>query len=841
MRDGRDELEPPVDLRGFGNVLLWMVAIRAPDLVDSVYRAKRARRLTKYGRVDDHYVPSPTLIGWLLTATELGILPDSRPSRDENSAGKAHSMKTQIGRAFNGEPDQFQLEWFETLASQCGFTEADLALVKRSREQIFDDEGEIAGIDPAALRKAIETTRRLMPATASQSRGPTPGRAPARVVGEIPREPDGFIERAPLGQLADAARTGRPAVLHAVTGLRGVGKTQLAAAYARRRISDSWPLVAWVNAETRDTLITGLAEIAEQLGLATPDDAGDSLKEALRLRDYLNTRTADGLLVFDNATSPADLRPFLPAAGRTQIVVTSTEEPFRSLGTLVRVSHFDRAQSLEFLAASTGLPASPATIELAEELGDLPLALAQAAATISQRPYLGYAGYLELLRSVQVGELLAEVDGSDYQRPVAAALLLSVAATERENPESLPGRLLRVTACLSPDGVPRALLAGLAAGQREIDVAVAQCTDCSILSWSSSGEAIIMHRLLSRVLQERDLSAGRWPQTVTAVLDLLEPVLFPEQDAWPRRQEGSRLAAQLEAVWDAASRLGTEALGPALLARLLATRTWSVRQLLRAADLGRATGLGKRIVEACQALLGTDHVVMLDARAALGEVHLAAGEVAAAITEFEQVLAGRERTLGVEAPATLVARNDLASAFARMERLDEAIAMQELNAAARERVLGPDDPDTLLSWSNLALTYWLAGRLAEAIGLGRRTAAARERILGDLHPDTLLTRNNLGVAYMDSGRTAEAIAEHERNLRNREATLSADHPDTLYSLSNLARAYTAAGRHAEAVALHRGALRARKRVLGPDHLDTDKSRAYLAAARAAASAADPSG
>lgn len=842
MRDGGNELEPPVDLRGFGNVLLWMVAIRAPDLVDSIYCAKRVRQLKKYGRVDDRYVPSPALIGWLLTAAELGIPPDGRPSPDENSADKAHSMKTQVGRAFNGEPDQFKPEWFETLASQYGFTEADLELVKRSREQLFDDEGEIAGIDPAALRKAIETTRRLMPATASQSRGPTPRRAPAPlVVGEIPREPDGFIERASLGELADAARTGRPAVLHAVTGLRGVGKTQLAAAYARRRISDGWPLVAWVNAETRDTLIAGLAEIAERLGLATPDDVGNSLKQALRLRDHLNTRTADGLLVFDNATSPEELRPFLPAAGRTQIVVTSTVESFRSLGTLVRVSHFDSAQSLEFLAAGTGLPVSPATVELAEELGDLPLALAQAATTISQRPYLGYAGYLELLRSVPVGGLLAAVDGSGYQRPVAAALLLSVAAAERENPESLPGRLLRLTACLSPDGVPRKLFAGLAAGQPDIDLAVAQCTDSSILSWSGSGEAIIMHRLLGRVLRERDLSAGRWPQTVTAVLDLLEPVLFPEQDAWPRRQEGSRLAAQLEAAWDAASRLSAEALGPALLARLLATRTWSVRQLLRAADLGRAVGLGKPIAEACQTLLGADHLVTLDARAALGEVHLAAGEVAAAITEFEQVLAGRERTLGAEAPATLVARNDLASAFARMQRLDEAIAMQELNAATRERVLGPDDPDTLVSWNNLALTYWLAGRLAGAIELGRRTVAARRRVLGDLHPDTLLSRNNLGVAYMDSGRTAEAITEHERNLRDREATLTADHPDTLYSSSNLARAYTAAGRHAEAVALHRRTLRARKRVLGPDHPDTDKSRGYLAAARAAASTADPSG
>ena len=175
MRGRADELEVPVDLRGFGNVLLWMVAIRAPDLVDAVYRVKRVRPLKKYGRVDDRYVPSPALIGWLLTAVEIGILPDSPPDPDDNSADKARSMKTQVGRAFKGEPDQFKPEWFETLARQCGFTVADLALVKRSREQLLDDNGEFMGVDPAALRKAIETTRRLMPAAPARHGGQSLG------------------------------------------------------------------------------------------------------------------------------------------------------------------------------------------------------------------------------------------------------------------------------------------------------------------------------------------------------------------------------------------------------------------------------------------------------------------------------------------------------------------------------------------------------------------------------------------------------------------------------------------------------------------------------------------
>jgi len=86
--------------------------------------------------------------------------------------------------------------------------------------------------------------------------------------------------------------------VHALTGLRGVGKTQVAAAYARLRVNEGWELIGWVNAETREGTLTGLARIAGRLGVADPE--GDSLESAQRLKDHLNARTTTGLLVLDN-------------------------------------------------------------------------------------------------------------------------------------------------------------------------------------------------------------------------------------------------------------------------------------------------------------------------------------------------------------------------------------------------------------------------------------------------------------------------------------------------------------------------------------------------------------
>ena len=121
------------------------------------------------------------------------------------------------------------------------------------------------------LLVAVPVRRSLNPraagaASPARSAVPSPGddRAgvavrPGQVVaGEIPREPAAFVARETVNRLAAAAGEGRVAVVCAVTGLRGVGKTQIAAAYARARVGEGWGLVGWVNAETRDVLLDGL-------------------------------------------------------------------------------------------------------------------------------------------------------------------------------------------------------------------------------------------------------------------------------------------------------------------------------------------------------------------------------------------------------------------------------------------------------------------------------------------------------------------------------------------------------------------------------------------------------
>ena len=147
------------------------------------------------------------------------------------------------------------------------------------------------------------------------------------VVGDVPQQPPGFVPRADLLAELDAAGPG-VSVVRAVTGMRGVGKTQLAAAYARAKLAEGWRLVAWVNAEDAASLAGGLAAVAEAAGLAG-QGGGDPGRA---VRHWLEAGGDRCLLVFDNAADADVLRPYLPVAGAARVLVTSNRQSVADLG-----------------------------------------------------------------------------------------------------------------------------------------------------------------------------------------------------------------------------------------------------------------------------------------------------------------------------------------------------------------------------------------------------------------------------------------------------------------------------------------------------------------------------
>jgi len=502
-----------------------------------------------------------------------------------------------------------------------------------------------------------------------------------------------------------------------------------------------------------------------------------------------------------------------------------------------------------FLAERSGLADPAGARMLADALGYLPLALAQAAAVIASQ-HLSYATYLDRLRRLPVAGLLAPEAAGQYPRGTAAAVLLSLEVVRVGDDAGACGAVMDVLAVLSASGVPRALLYAAGrdglpgrgqpldpVGPEAVDAALARLAGASLLTFSLDGSAVIVHRLVRRVIKENLAASSTLLATCDTAATVLDGVATSLSETWHRdRAEARDVVEQVMALYESAAACPADS---TLEGRMIRLRWWAVSLLGHLGDgAAQAIVIGEQLLADQERVLGADHPDTLTSRNNLANAYHDAGRAAEAITLHEQTLAARERILRADHPDTLQSRNNLAIAYRHAGRAAEAITLHEQTLAARERILRADHPDTLFSRNNLGAAYQAAGRSAEAITLHEQALAARQRILGADHPDTLVSRNNLAIAYEDVGRSAEAITLHEQALAARERVLGADHPDTLVSRNNLALAYQDAGRAAEAITLHEQALAGRERVLGADHPDTVTSRDNLALAYRAAGRMD---
>jgi tetratricopeptide (TPR) repeat protein len=659
--------------------------------------------------------------------------------------------------------------------------------------------------DPATLGQLVERSLRELAEARHEGGGDRGAAVPAvAVAGEIPQEPLGFQPRADLIEALDAPGP-RTRIVHALTGMRGIGKTHLAAAYARAKVAEGWRLVAWINAEEPGGLLAGLAEAAKALGM----EAGDAQAAGRALRHRLEADGERCLLVFDNATDPGELRSYVPATGAARVIITSNQQAVAFLGSGVPVDVFSEVEALTFLATRTGQADAAGAQALAEELGRLPLALAQAAAVIAEQ-HLAYNTYLERLQRLPIDELLRPEAAGQYPRGVAAAVLVSL---ENVRDVEACGAVMNLLAALSPSGVRRLMIyaaakAGLPGRDRLLPALTPAATDevlgllgrVSLLTFSVDGSAVSTHRLVMRVIRDNLAAHGSLAEVCEAAVRLLDQEADARWDRWHEDRAGVR--ELVEQIMAAAEFAAFFQLSDDLHARMIQLRWRALRFLNQLGDsAAQVIAAGKPLLADYEQAFGPGDQDISALRNTLGVAFLDAGRTAEAITVLKRNLAARERILGPDDRSTLNSRSNLASAYGQAGRTAEALTMHAETLAARERVLGPDDRDTLTSRSNLASAYGQAGRTAEALTMHTGTLAARERVLGPDDPDTLSSRNSLASAYWDEDRTDEAITLYQQALAACERILGPGHPDTMASRSNLARAYQAMGREDEARAL----------------------------------------
>ena len=279
-------------------------------------------------------------------------------------------------------------------------------------------------------------------------------------VGAIPTLADCYQPRAEAEQLRDTVDVGGTAVLTQVlSGLGGVGKSQLAAAYARSMAAEIDALV-WVSATTRAAVLSAYAQASIQLGLATD---GAHTQAAARFMSWLQTTDRAWLVVLDDLADPADLRALWPDPTRGRTLVT-TRRSDRSLFTRgrrrVQVGLFSPEEARDYLVAKLAGVDVSRVDELGADVGYLPLALAQAASAILNQGETCADYRARLLdRRARLQRLFPEdAPADEYQATVGATWSISVEAADRLHPLRVAGPLLRVLSMLDPNGIPADIL-----------------------------------------------------------------------------------------------------------------------------------------------------------------------------------------------------------------------------------------------------------------------------------------------------------------------------------------------------------------------------------------------
>ena len=658
------------------------------------------------------------------------------------------------------------------------------------------------------------------------------------------READGQKEalKSATGNETGSSAVGGPVV---VCGMRGVGKSQLAAAYARECEKAGWSLVAWMDASSREALVAGLAGLAVDMGI--DDGKGDPDAAACRCVNRLNSGEGDRLLVFDNVDDFDDLAGLVPRSDGLRVLVTTTvASPGDSAGRLIAVGAFTRPQSVDFIRERTGLDDDAGAARLAEALGDLPVALAQAAATIKLNGYATIDEYLADLHKYRLEEVVDRASGEAYPSAVHAALRMActsvldlLAEEDHARGEQDPARAgagftqLAALALLAPSGVPRPWLHRVGNSEPIARQALGALVSHSVCTLSDDGRYVRIHGLQGRVLRE---DYNKQPEVFAslekAVVTLLESIDMDEASKNDtQRADVLDMADQLRAIAEQqqgqAHYSPHEArVNPSSVGRIM---NYTVHRLT---NIGRPqTAL---TLEDAVGMLandpGPDDPDTLAARSNLAAAYQGAGSVSTAIDRYEAVLADQTRVLGLDHPDSLATRNNLAGTHRDAGDLPTAIDMYEALLPDLIRILGRDHPDTLAARGNLAGTHQDAGDLQKAIDMYETLLDKQTHILGPNHPHTLATRGNLAGRHQDAGNLPTAIDMYETMLPDLIHVLGPDHPHTLATRGNLASVYKKAGDPQKAIDLYKTLLPDMTRVLGPDHPNTLTARNNLAGA-----------
>jgi tetratricopeptide (TPR) repeat protein len=613
----------------------------------------------------------------------------------------------------------------------------------------------------------------------------------------------------------------------AISGLGGIGKTQIALEYAYQYRQD-YVAVFWISAATLESIRAGLLAVAECLYLPEKDEH-DPLLVIRAVRQWLATHQ-DWLLILDNADDVTIISDVLPVERSGYLLLTTRAQALGSVAQRLEVETMGVAEGTLFLLRRAKLLALDAFLDRAShdhlaaaeaiviEMDFLPLALDQAGAYIEEVG-CSLSTYLELYRAHRA-ELLrrrGQMPG-DYPASVATTWSLNFEQVEQANLAA--GELLRLCAFLSPDAIPEELFSegstvlGPVLEQAATDVlalngAIEELRKFSLVQRDPEARLLRLHRLVQAVIQDA-LPAGdrcRWAERAVRATRLMF-TRSPKVSNWSQDQ---RFLPQAQACSVLIQEYAFE------FAEAAALLQWIASYLYIATLYEQVEPLYQQALRIWEKMLGPEHPQTAYALSGLATLFRVQKKFEQAEALYRKALHIREQAFGPEHPDVALALGDLGALYTQLGRYEQAESLFQRALHIRELALEPDHLDVAISLNQLALLFMQQGKYEQAEPLYQQALGILEHGSGNEDPDVARPLNNLAELYLKQGNYERAEPLYQRALQIWEQVYGPEHPNTALLLTNLAELYRRQKKDEQVEPLCRRVLRIWEQAYGPGH------------------------
>jgi hypothetical protein len=600
---------------------------------------------------------------------------------------------------------------------------------------------------------------------------------------------------------------------HMLHGLGGVGKTQLAVEYVYR-YSHEYELVYWISAENPDQVRNSLASLGSIMRL--PESVNVS-RTAEAVLDALRTRHPfrKWLLVFDNADQPDDLLPFLPFP-TGHVLITSRNSGWAEVATTMEVDVLHRDESVQLLRRRGKHISENDAEVLAEKLGDLPLALEQAAAWQAETS-MSVREYLDLFDD-QI-ESLTEEPPANYPKSLWATWKLSFDRLREHTPEA--GPLLELCAFLGAEPIPVSLFGAGRNAELPADLArtmqdnvrlrraLREINRYALGKLDQVADRLTVHRLVQTVLRSTMAPDDRnvMQRSARRLLASANPGEPENIQTWAVHEQLSP-----HIVPSGVIESGDEQTRKVVLDQ--------IRYRYARGDYEGSRDLGELVVERWQKKWGPADLWTLIARRHLATTLRVLGDSERAYELNKETLETMRRTLGEDDEHTLATADTYAADLRRRGLFQQARESDEDNLARHVRVFGEEEQATARVRNNLAVNYRLLGNARQAMELDEGTLKLLRRIFGNNHQRTLFSISNMVRDIIGLGEYARALHMQEEVFAAHQALLGPRHSEVLLAARNIVIAKRKVGQYRKARTEAVDHLERCRQRLGPNHEHT---------------------